>query len=92
MPSPGRCGGRVAWRADWRKLHETHPEGGEVNAKATNFEEEAWALVFGVEARWLEYDRSGFLHWVRTGRERYAAAADGRSVYLHAEGQGAFAF
>lgn len=50
----------------------------------------AWAILHGIEDGWFAYDRSGFLHWTRQGRERYLAGD--RQTYTTSTGQGAFAF
>ncbi|MBD8737042.1 hypothetical protein [Sphingomonas sp. CFBP 13706] len=69
-------------------------KGGErwpINGKASSLEDQAWAMIFGIEDGWFEYDRAGFLQWSVKGRDRYSA---GNAVtYVEAKtGQAAFAF
>lgn len=53
-------------------------------------EDNAWAIIHGIEDGWFAHDRSGFLQWSQVGRDRYAA---GESVsFTEASGQAAFAF
>ncbi len=50
----------------------------------------AWAIVHGIEDGWFAHDRSGFLHWTATGRDRYAAGDS--DSFTEASGQAAFTF
>lgn len=53
-------------------------------------EDEAWAMIHGIEDGWFAHDRSGFLHWTEQGRARHAA---GDNVsFTETSGQTAFAF
>lgn len=61
-----------------------------VNTGGTCAEDNAWAVIIGLEDGWLAYDRAGFLEWSDSGRARYAAP-DGSS-YAEADGQMAFGF
>lgn len=61
-----------------------------VNTGGTCAEDNAWAVIIGLEDGWLAYDRAGFLEWSDSGRARYAAP-DGSS-YADADGQMAFGF
>lgn len=51
---------------------------------------EAWAMLHGIEDGWFKYDRSGFLQWTQTGRDRFAAGE--ADTFTQASGQEAFAF
>lgn len=53
-------------------------------------EDKVWALIYGIEDGWFEYDRSGFLQWSDYGRDRYAAGEE--VTFTEASGQTAFAF
>jgi hypothetical protein len=79
------------------KPSPTNPEGkkgGEhwpINGKASSAEDHAWAMIFGIEDGWFEYDRAGFLQWSMKGRDRYSAGD--AATYVEAKtGQAAFAF
>lgn len=50
-----------------------------------------WGLIVGIERGAFAYDRSGFLHWTDTGRDRFAAG-DSPVLVEAATGQVAFAF
>lgn len=53
-------------------------------------EDEAWAMIVGIEDGWFKYDRAGFLQWSPYGRDRYGAGES--ATYTETSGQAAFAF
>lgn len=53
-------------------------------------EDEAWAMIHGIEDGWFAHDRSGFLHWTEQGRARHAAGDS--ASFTETSGQTAFAF
>ena len=61
-----------------------------INTGRLSAKDVAWGMIFGIEDGWLRSDRSGFLHWSETRRERYAAGDS--ASYVQASGQAAFAF
>lgn len=61
-----------------------------VNTGGICSEDNAWAVIIGLEDGWLNYDRAGFLEWSESGRARYTSP-DG-SNYAEADGQMAFGF
>jgi hypothetical protein len=53
-------------------------------------EEQAWAVIHGIEDGWFAHDRAGFLQWTQLGRDRFTAGP--ATSYTEASGQAAFAF
>lgn len=53
-------------------------------------EDQAWAIIHGIEDGWFAHDRAGFLQWTRLGRDRFAAGE--AASYTEKSGQAAFEF
>lgn len=53
-------------------------------------EDQAWAIIHGIEDGWFAHDRAGFLQWTQLGRDRFTAGE--AASYTEMSGQAAFAF
>jgi hypothetical protein len=61
-----------------------------INGGSHCAEDQAWAMIHGIEDGWFAHDRAGFLQWTQLGRDRFAAGES--ASFVQASGQAAFAF